>query len=118
MHDPWTLLAAFVVGTIAVARAARLVTADSWPPASWFRMRWLTWTANGGEWRRDWTDLFTCPFCFAPYAAAVDLGWAWLADPRTTGSWAQTWWLVNLWAAVSYLAAMIVVRDEPPAEDA
>jgi hypothetical protein len=32
-------------------------------------------------------------------------------------SWGGWWWLVNVWAAVSYVAAMIVVRDEPPAED-
>lgn len=124
-HDPVTLVAAVLVGTLAVARCTRLVTSDTWPPILWLRLRWLTWVANGGTGgqdstghiepyrnrRADWADLFTCPFCFAPYAAAGDLALAWYSDLAT---W---WWLLNLWAAVAYVAAMIVARDEPPAED-
>jgi len=124
---------AVLVGTLAVARAVRLVTHDEWPPILWARLRWLTWVANGGRGGQDstghvepyvnrraaWADLFTCPFCFAPYAAAVDLTWALLAGIHhgpATGFWGQAWWVVNLWAAVSCAASMVVVRDEP-AED-
>lgn len=110
-HDPVTLVAAVLVGTLAVARCTRLVTSDEWPPVLWVRMRWLTWAANGRAWRQGWADLLTCPFCFAPYAAAGDLTLAWVSDLAT---W---WWLLNLWAAVAYVAAMVVARDEPPAED-
>lgn len=130
MTDPLTLLAAAVVGTLAVARAVRLVTADSYPPAEHLRIAWEVRQANRDAHaqarpgtlaavRTGWGPLLTCPFCFAPYAAAVNLTWALLAGLEWTGdlSWSSAWWVVNTWAAVSYLAAMIVVRDEPPAED-
>ena len=112
-----TVLAA-LIGTVAVARATRLATSDAYPPAVWVRRWWFNQTAGKGGWREGWAMLISgddgkggCPFCFAPYAAAVNLGWAWWSD---LGMW---WWLVNVWAAVSYVAAMIVVRDEPPPVD-
>jgi hypothetical protein len=110
---------AFLVGSLAVARATRLVTSDAYPPAVWLRMKWVN--ATGARSRtQDWAPLLECPFCFAPYAAAVDLAWClWsgaTGDPAPW-SWGGWWWIVNAWAAVSYTAAMIVVRDEPPAEE-
>lgn len=110
--DPLTLLAAFIVGTIAVGRAARLVTHDSYPPVEWVRLRWLTWTAQT-ERREKWAALLTCPFCFAPYAVAVNLTWALTAGLEWGSFWSSAWWVVNVWAAVSYLAAIVVVYDEP-----
>jgi hypothetical protein len=127
-HNPVTLVAAVLVGTLAVARCTRLVTSDDWPPIAWVRARWEWWqtdrdvdAANDARGyphatrarsiRHGWGSLLKCPFCFAPYAAAGDLALAWYSDLAT---W---WWLVNLWAAVAYVAAMIVARDEPPAED-
>lgn len=122
MTDLLPLLGALIVGAFAVARAVRLVTSDNWPPMLWLRLRWLTWTAQNPR-RERWSDLLTCPFCFAPYAVLVDLAWAVAVGAHThqqldlsTGhTW---WWLVNVWAAVSYVAPMIVVRDEPPAVEA
>lgn len=113
MVDPLHLLAAAIVGTIAVARATRLVTSDGYPPAKAVRDWWIRVTHDG-----PWSLLAECPFCFAPYAAAADLAWAaWVlpgSDPLDAWSVGWWWWIVNGWAAVSYLAAMIVVRDEPP----
>jgi hypothetical protein len=110
---------AFTVGAVAVARATRLVTSDKYPPAVWVRVHWINF-AGSRDRMHDWAELAECPFCFAPYAAAVDLTWAvWSGAAGDPGmwSWGGWWWLVNVWAAVSYVAAMIVVRDEPPAED-
>lgn len=108
---------AFAVGSIAVGRSARLVVHDHYPPMITVRTWWLNQTVMKGGWREGWAPLLVgkdggsgCPFCFAPYAAAVDLAWYLLAD----GWWADAWWVVNLWAAGSYLAAIIVLRDEPP----
>lgn len=120
MSDLLPLLA-LLIGALAVARAARLVTADTWPPMVALRGWWWRRTAVHGSqsWRHGWYDLLDCPFCFAPYAAAVDLTWAlwsgapWLAWYGSTESWAAWWWIVNTWAALSYLAAMIVARDTP-----
>jgi hypothetical protein len=110
---------AFLIGSLAVARATRLVTSDAYPPAKALRVWWANKTEVHGGWRDGWAPLLTCPFCFAPYAAAADLAWAlWSHAPAlphlpAAGGW---WWVVNVWAAGSYLASMIVVRDEPPEE--
>lgn len=109
-------LLAVVLGTLGAARAVRLVTADTWPPVVWLRGRWLTWCANHAP---DWADLLDCPWCFAPYAVGADLALWWLLDgahgsATDASNWGTWWWLINLWAAASYAASMIVVRDEPP----
>lgn len=131
MDETLTLLAAFVLGTLGVARATRLVTTDAYPPVEAIRIRWEIWHANRdiestrpgtlGSLRHGWAPLLTCPFCFAPYAAAVSLAWCYASgaysqfDGLTSSSgW---WWALNVWAAVSYLSAAFVVRDEPPEED-
>lgn len=93
---------ALVVGIIAVARLSRLVVFDDFPPMKWARLRWhVAMNENG------WEKLVDCAFCAAPYLAAADMGWAYLSDLH----W--TWWVFNLWLAASYVAAMIVARDEP-----
>lgn len=124
MNETLTLLAALVLGTIGVARATRLVVADAYPPMVWVRNRFLDLIAyrynSGHEGAPGWEPLVTCPFCFSPYAGAVSLTWAvWsqaYTGPAGLDSWSGWWWLLNIWAAVSYVAAMIVVRDEPPEE--
>lgn len=126
------LAVAYVAGVVGIARAVRLVTSDTWPPIKALRDRWKVATAQRdpetGEHVRDedgdlvpgpWTDLLTCPFCFAPYPTAVALGaaiWAgiWSPDLGTLAGW---WWTLAVWASASYLAAMVVLRDEPPPVD-
>ena len=95
----WALL----IGVLAVARAARLVVFDDYPPMVWLRRRWYVLVGDS-----DWKKLVDCAFCAAPYLAAADIAWAWVSDFH----W--TWWLVNGWAALSYVAAIVVARDEPP----
>lgn len=102
-HDPFVLVVAAVVAVLAVGRATRLVTSDSYPPAEWARAKWINLTRAG-----VWSELATCPFCAAPYIAAGSLTWAWLSDLH----W--SWWALHLWLALSYAASMVVVRDEPP----
>ena len=113
-----TLLVAFLLAVVGTARATRLVVHDSWPPAEAFRVWWTNQTEVKGGWRRDWSVLVTCPFCASPYIAAVVLGsgiiaGVWDPDLSTLAGW---WWVLAAWATVSYLAAMLVLRDEP-AED-
>lgn len=94
---------AFVIGVIAVGRAARLLVHDDYPPAQWVREKYVRHTSKG------WETLFLCPFCIAPYLAAGDLAWYLLAE----GWVVDAWWIVNIWAAVSYLAAILVAYDQP-----
>lgn len=109
-----TLLVAYVLAVIATARLTRLVVHDSWPPMLKARLAFLTW-AGQTEPRERWSDIATCPFCAAPWlsipvlavAVAADV---WTPDLSTVAGW---WWLLAVWASLSYLAAMWVVRDEP-----
>lgn len=120
------LLAAFLLGVIAVARATRLVLHDHYPPAEAVRRWWWNQTVAKDDWRAPWHLLLVgedptkpgCPFCLAPYLAAVTLavaiaGGVWSPDLGTLGGW---WWVLAVWAAGSYLSAMFVLRDEPPHE--
>jgi hypothetical protein len=98
-----TLLAAVVVGTLAVARLTRLIVDDDWPIIVWFRSMW------DRVWKQSpWVALIECPFCVSPYIAAVSIAWAVLSELH----W--SWWLFHGWLAVAYLAAMVNVRDIPP----
>lgn len=96
----WEVVAAFVIGVVSVARLTRLITQDTYPPTVWLRIKWEDLTDGTG-----WEKLATCPWCAAPYIAAVIGGWGWLTDFQTA------WWAVNIWLAGSYLAAMVVIRD-------
>lgn len=112
LHDrpTWVWALAAIVAVIAVARVTRLVVHDSWPPMAWVRNRWVTWAEvrdNG------WDLLLTCPFCFAPWAAAVSLGWGYWSGVDPDRFWGIAWWLGHGWFTLAYLAAILVVRDEP-----
>jgi hypothetical protein len=102
----WTAVVAVLVGVLSVARTARLLTYDDFPPVKWLRTRYLAAVGPDGK----WAPLATCPFCLAPYLAAGMLAWAYLSGLH----W--SWWVVNGWWAGSYVAAMVVAYDEPPEE--
>lgn len=121
-----SLLAAFLLGTIAVARATRLVLHDAYPPAQAVRRWWWNQTVAKDDWRSPWHLLLVgkdptkpgCPFCAAPWIGAVTMavaiaGGVWSPDLTTVSGW---WWTLAVWASSSYLAACFVVRDEPPEE--
>jgi hypothetical protein len=97
-----TLLAAVLVAIIGTARLTRLLAEDDWPPAAWFRTRWIS-AFNG----TGWDGLILCVFCISPYLAAANVAWAVLSDLH----WA--WWLFNGWLALAYLSAIITTRDLP-----
>lgn len=95
----WSVAA--LVGIVASARFTRLIVADSFPPVVALRM-W--WAGRFGDDR--WGLLLTCPWCFAPYAIAVDMAAALLTDLH------PAWWVINGWLAASYAASWIVFHDE------
>jgi hypothetical protein len=100
-------LAAVIVATISIARTARLLTYDDFPPVAAVRFKIQQWLAAGPK-RLRWLALTECPFCLAPYLTAGMIFWMWVSDLH----W--TWWLINGWWAASYVAAIIVARDEQP----
>lgn len=101
-NQPLVLLAAFVLGVLTVARVTRLLIDDDFPPIAWVRTRYI------GAVPEKWGKLFECPWCMAPYVAMADILWAWGSGLH----W--SWWLGNVWAAASWLAAFLTVRDLPP----
>lgn len=134
-RGPLWLLVVGLLTVVGVARATRLWVFDAWPPVKWARGRFLAWAEqtrhvpaepakmgslgragyNVLTWRAGWSPLATCPFCVAPWFALGSLGWAWWSGLE--GPWGVAWLALHLWFAVSYLASMVVVRDEPEDDD-
>lgn len=101
MIEILTFLGALVVGLLSVARLARLIAQDSFPPSIWLRMTWDKITDDG-----NWSVLIHCHWCLTPWLVIPIGAWAWLSDFHVS------WWVFNGWLAASYLSAMIVERDE------
>ncbi|RPI06020.1 MAG: hypothetical protein EHM63_08900, partial [Actinobacteria bacterium] len=99
--QPLVLIAAFVVGCIAVARIVRLIVDDDFPPVLWVRRQIVKVLPP------SWIDGLDCPWCVAPYVAIIDIVWAWSSGLH----W--SWWLGNVWAAVAWIAAYLCMRDVP-----
>lgn len=106
----WEHAVAVLIGIVSVARTARLVVWDDYPPTMWLRDRWDRATGESA-----WNKLLHCQFCITPYMSAVMLAWWWFAE-RAGGVWDNVWWIVNgVWAA-SYIAASWVAYDQPEEE--
>jgi hypothetical protein len=96
------IAAALIVGILSVARTARLIGFDEYPPMVWLRDRWDERIGDEG-----WGKLIHCPFCATPYLAAGMALWFWLGGEH----W--TWWVINGVWGFSYVAAIIVAYDQP-----
>jgi hypothetical protein len=109
--SPLELLAAAIVGILSVARTARLVVWDEYPPMIWLRDRWDERIGEDG-----WGKLIHCQFCATPYMAVVMFVWGYLVLGGVAGdTWSAEWWwwAVNgVWGG-SYLAAIVVAYDQP-----
>lgn len=102
-HSTLIIALAAVVGVLSVARTARLLIFDDFPPVAWLRLQLMSRVDE----ESGWSKLATCPFCMTPYLMAGMFGWAYLSDLH----W--TWWVANgIWAG-SYLAASYVSYDQP-----
>jgi hypothetical protein len=106
IDDFWIVLAAIIVGIVGVARLTRVIVHDDFPPAVWWRIKWSTWTKDG-----PWAKLFLCWWCLSFWVALFCIGWFLLGDVHPFFLW--SWWI--FWGALagSYLATMLIVRDEP-----
>lgn len=105
--NPLLVVAAVIVAAFGIGRVIRLVTVDDFPPSVWVRSRWNR-LVNGST----WTKVFGCLWCFSPYITAVCMGWFFLGlfvwSPLLVA-----WWVLWGFAGLSYVASMIVRRDEP-----
>lgn len=96
------IICAVIVGVLSVARTARLLVFDEYPPMVWFRAQW-----DGRIGEDGWGKLIHCPFCATPYMAAVMAAWAYFSDLH----W--TWWVINGVWGLSYVASILVAYDQP-----
>jgi hypothetical protein len=102
-QEPHFIIAlAIIVGVLSVARTARLIVFDDFPPMIWARARILARFKEGSK----WASILECPFCLSPYLTAGMIAWAMVSDLH----W--TWWVINGWWAASYVAATYVAYDE------
>jgi undecaprenyl pyrophosphate phosphatase UppP len=102
----WIVFLAIIVAIVGVARLTRVIVHDDFPPAVWWRIKWATWTKDG-----PWSKLFLCWWCLSFWVALVCIGWFLLGDVHPIFAW--SWWIFWGGLAVSYLATMLIVRDEP-----
>lgn len=111
----WWWILAIAVAILGVGRLSRVVTHDLFPPAIWLRQTWTNWTVKHGH--QAWTSLFYCWWCFTPWLMAVCIAWFALTFAPGWEWTAWAWWLLWGWLAVSYLASIILARDEPASPD-
>ncbi len=100
-YSNFTWVAFAVVIVFGVARLGRIITHDDYPPAEFFRQKWLELVGD------RWGKLALCPWCMNPYLVAGSLAWWWFSD----GHW--TWWFFWGWLAVSQAASTVSAYDEP-----
>lgn len=102
----WAFYAfAALVGIVGAARIVRLVTADTFPPSVWLRIKYED---RAGE---QWGKMLTCPWCFGPWVTLVTLILFLLAN-SAGGNWLAAWLLFYGWMAASYAVSWVVYHDE------
>lgn len=93
-------IAVAVTSALAAARLARLLTVDKFPPIKAVR-DWYEDKTDGS----DWQLLTMCGYCMGMWTGAAVVLSGWLSH------WAEPWWVVCGWLAVSYLAAIVMAYD-------
>ena len=106
LTEPWRIVAVVLVLALGVGRLSRVITYDDFPPAVRVRIWWATLTKDG-----PWAKLAMCQWCFTPWLMLFAIGWFFLGFVVLWIAWA--WWIFWGWLAVSYLASLIIRRDEP-----
>lgn len=102
VENPLLFVLAVATAVLGVGRLARVATHDPFPPAIWLRMRWDRLVKDG-----SWSKLAHCFWCATPWIMLVCIAWGALS------SFHWTWWAFWGWLALSYLAAIVIARDEP-----
>jgi hypothetical protein len=102
----YTVILAAIVAVLGVGRLTRVIVHDAFPPSAWLRAKWDDLTGEN-----DWNKLFHCWWCMSFWVTALCFGHFLLGFLAVWIAW--TWWLFWGGLAVSYLAAIVISRDEP-----
>jgi hypothetical protein len=109
-------IAAVAVAVLGVGRFVRVAIYDAFPPAVWLRIQWDTLTDSPRRPRlQSWNKLMHCPWCLTPWVMLACIGWFFAGLEVAWIAW--VWWLFWGWLALSYVATMIYLRDEPREND-
>lgn len=100
------MIPAVLIAVLGVGRLARVLTYDKFPPAIKVRMFWDRVTSDG-----QWALLAHCFWCASPWIMLICMGWFYVGTLIVGIGIA--WWIFWGWLALSYVASMIVARDEP-----
>ena len=109
---PWWALAlvAIPVAVLGSGRLTRAIYYDAFPPSAWLRSKWDLLTEKS-----DWNLLMHCPWCLTHWVVLGCL--AWFAVGWFVAWIGLAWWIFYGWFALSYVASMIIVRDDPEDSD-
>lgn len=102
LDQPLLVILALAVAAFGVGRLSRILTYDTFPPAAYVRDLWSRITKDGA-----WAKLAHCQWCATPWIMAVCIAWGWFSSLH----W--SWWVFWGWLALSYVASIIIARDEP-----
>lgn len=109
---PEWLVAILTILTIVLGsgRLTRVIYYDEFPPVVWLRMTWDSWTDVPGK-LGQWNKLLHCPWCLSFWITLGCVGWMIAGWHIVWLMWA--WWVFWGTLAASYVATMVIVRDEP-----
>lgn len=110
LDHPFFLVLAVLVVIFGAGRLTRVLTYDSYPPSIAIRKWWIGTVTKGN----GWSKLADCFWCASPWITAVCIGWFFLTPLQLWILW--SWWLFWGWLGLAYIAAIVLARDEPPAE--
>lgn len=108
IDNPFLMVLAVLALTLGSGRLTRVLVHDAFPPAIAFRIAWDKLT-EGSEWNK----LFHCWWCLSFWVTLFGIGWfAWGQIP----GWEYlniAWWVFFGALGMSYIAAIVIARDEP-----
>lgn len=117
LGDGFIAVLAMIVGVLGIARLTRVLVYDTFPPAVWLRIQWdrLVPPEKGGWWSL-WNKLLHCWWCLSMWVSVACILWWWLLIPLHP-AWLYGWWVFWGALAASYVATMVIVRDDPNSDD-
>jgi hypothetical protein len=108
LAEPHLLGLAVLTTILGAGRLTRVIVHDAFPPAIKLRMAWDRLVGDG-----PWSKLFHCWWCMSFWVTLFCVGWYFLGQ---IDGWAWVnvaWWVFWGTLAMSYVAAIIIARDEP-----
>lgn len=109
LTEPHMLGLAIITLILGAGRLTRVIVHDAFPPTIKLRMAWDRLVGDDSSWAK----LFHCWWCMSFWVTGIGVGWFMLGQ---IDGWAWVnvlWWIIWGTLAMSYVAAIIIARDEP-----